>query len=224
MKGIVKVTAILVIFFSITFVLNLQFKFITITKLETLLKELASNPAYFPWVCLAILSILAIDSIIAVPTITTILLSGYLLGPLYGGIIASAGVLLAGTICYYGGMFTGEKFFYKLLKKDDAKKMRHWFDSYGGVSLLTARILPMFPEVLSCLAGMSKMPFQKFMTLFALGNVPFVLLAAYAGSISDFDKPLPALFVGIGLPTFGFLVYLYWQHQTKKRDSVGGSL
>ena len=223
MKSIMKVSLILFTIFSSSFALNLYFDIITISKVSDFLKELGQSEHFVLSVSLAVIVILALDSIFAIPTITTILMAGFLLGPLYGALAASTGVLLAGTICYLGGYYGGERFFKRILPSSEAQKLRVWFQSYGGISLLLARALPMFPEVLSCLAGISRTAWRKYFALFALGNIPFVFLAAYAGSISSLEKPYPALVVGLGLPTLGFLLFLLLRQRVNKvshRDNI----
>ena len=217
MKGILKVFFLLVGVFSTSFILNLHFQWITVESVRETLEALRASPHAALWIALVVIAVLSIDSVLAVPTITTIVLAGYFLGPVQGGTSASIGILIAGSICFWGSRLGGERFLRKIVAEDEARRLRVWFENSGGLALLLSRALPMLPEVLSCLAGMSGMKAARYYLLFALGNVPFAFLAAYAGSRSSLDKPWPALVVGMGVPA---VAYLIWFLLGRRRTEV----
>lgn len=207
MKGILKLLALLIAIFSTSFALNLYFGWITADTVRASMEALRESPDAVLWIVLIVIAVLAIDSLLAVPTITTIVLAGYFLGPLVGGAAAALGVMLAGCICFFGSRFGGDRIFRAIVSPEEGARLQAWFESSGALALLLSRSLPMLPEVLSCVAGMSGMRALRYLTLFALGNIPFVFLAAWAGSQSSLEKPWPALIVGMGLPAIAWLVY-----------------
>ncbi|MCR9145045.1 MAG: VTT domain-containing protein [bacterium] len=218
MKGILKLFAILVGVFSTSFLLNSIYGWITPESVSASLEALRSSPNATLWLACIVIGVLAIDSVLAVPTITTIILSGYFLGPIAGGLAASAGVLLAGMICFFGSRFGGDRFFNAIVSPDEGARLKAWFESAGGLALLLSRSLPMLPEVLSCIAGMSGMRTASYLMLFAFGNIPFAFLAAWAGSRSSFEKPWPALLVGIGLPALAWIGWFAHKSFRKKQS------
>ena len=65
--------------------------------------------------------------------------------------------------------------------------------------IILARAAPMVPEVTSCMAGVTGMPLLRFLKFFMIGNLPYVLIASYAGSISSLNSPMPAIYTTLGL-------------------------
>ena len=49
------------------------------------------------------------------------------------------------------------------------------------------------------LAGMTGMAFPRFLLAWCLSAIPYVLIAAYAGSVSTLANPRPAIFTALGL-------------------------
>jgi uncharacterized membrane protein YdjX (TVP38/TMEM64 family) len=77
--------------------------------------------------------------------------------------------------------------------------MQEVFSRYGSIVLIICRAMPILPEVSCCLAGATRMKFGKYIGAFALGTIPYALIAAYAGSRSSLDDPKPAILTAIGL-------------------------
>lgn len=157
-------------------------------------------------VVVAIVALLAVDSVLAVPTVTTVVVAGYLLGPLWGALSSFAGLMLAGSICYWGGRIAGPR---RWLKTRSADEISGGVGEVGPAPLLVARAAPMLPEVLSALAGAGRMPAERYYLFFGLGNLPFALLVAYAGSVSSLERPWPAIAAGVAVPAAGAAVLLW---------------
>jgi uncharacterized membrane protein YdjX (TVP38/TMEM64 family) len=162
-----------------------------------------------PWyVALAVVLILAIDIFIAVPTLTTCILSGYFLGFIWGGLAASIGLLSAGLIGYWLSRSLGEKVLKIIIcsseKREEAKET---FGQYGLAMIMLSRSSPIFSEVCACMAGMAKMKFTKFFLAWSINSIPYALIAAYSGSISSFENPKPAIYTMIGLY---MVLWLFW--------------
>lgn len=97
--------------------------------------------------------------------------------------IVVAGVLgnLAGSWLAYGVGFYGSG---KLLERRDRRLLLHegalerarlWFDRYGPVSVLLARMLPLVRTFISLPAGVGRMSFGRFSLFTLLGCIPWVL-------------------------------------------------
>ncbi len=87
--------------------------------------------------------------------------------------------------------------------------------------ILLARAVPMFPEVTSCMAGMLRMSLGKFLLALSLSSGPYVLIAAYAGSISSLQNPEPAIITAISIS--GFLWLSWFLHHRKQKRRADNS-
>ena len=93
MKPLLRIILLLAVIFASTFVIIRLSGVLTEDDIKAWL-EAATN--INPWyVALAVVLILAIDIFIAVPTLTTCILSGYFSGFICGGLAASIGLLSA---------------------------------------------------------------------------------------------------------------------------------
>ena len=69
------------------------------------------------------------------------------------------------------------------LKKKDIEKADHWFDTKGAKTVFFCRFIPIVRSLISIPAGMSEMPFIKFVTLTALGTLIWNTILTLAGNI-----------------------------------------
>lgn len=202
--------------FATTFLLLNATGVVTVAKIETWLT--LARDADPLWVAPIIALLLFVDLIISVPTLATITLSGYFLGPVVGALAGIAGLVMAGL----GGYCMSHRYGDLLLKvviKEEAKRSDAvaTFQEHGAVVILLSRASPMLPEVCACMAGMTRMPLGKFLVLWLASSVPYAAIAAYAGSISSLDNPHPAIFAAIGLMSFLWLSWLVMRRRGQKR-------
>ena len=204
--------------FATTFLLLNATGVVTVAKIETWLT--LARDADPLWVAPVIALLLFVDLIISVPTLATITLSGYFLGPVIGALAGVVGLLLAGL----GGYVISHRYgdlLLKLVVKDETKRSEAitTFQEHGAVVILLSRASPILPEVSACMAGMTGMPLGKFLALWLASSVPYALIAAYAGSISSVDNPKPAIFAAIGLMSFLWLSWLIVRRRGQKRQA-----
>ena len=209
MKPLLKIMLILALAFASTFIILKSTGLITVEKIELWL-EMAKNADPI-WVALIVAGLLFADLFIAVPTLTTMILGGFFLGPIVGAIAGIVGLLLAGT-CGYGISRRYGDLLINFLIKDPEKRTEaiQTFRKHGAIVILLSRATPILPEVSACMAGMTRMPFFKFLSLWLISTVPYAIIAAYAGSISTLEEPKPAILTAIGLTAFfwvGWLIF-----------------
>ncbi|MCK5809803.1 MAG: VTT domain-containing protein [Cocleimonas sp.] len=214
MKSLLKLFLIIAAIFASTFILVKFTGLLSIEQIESWLiyaKQL--SPIY---VGSLIALLLFADLFIAVPTLTIAILSGFFLGHTYGAIAALIGVLLAGTCGYGISRYYGNSILNFLIKdKKERDEAVDTFNQHGFVMILLSRAMPILPEATACLAGMTKMRFNHFLTAWLLSSVPYILIATFAGSISSIDNPKPAIFAAIGLSGFLWLAWFIY-HRVKK--------
>lgn len=110
---------------------------------------------------------------------------------LFGVIIAgSIGSLLAAALLYWVGYkFKHESLFkfvdrygkYLFIQSKDVKKSLTWFEHYGHQIVFFGRMIPAVRSLISIPAGMSRMPFWKFMLFSGLGTIIWTTFLASVG-------------------------------------------
>ena len=202
MKPLLKIMGLLALVFASTFLILNASGVITIEKIEGwLLAAKSANPIF---VGAIVALLLFADLIIAVPTLATLLLAGYFIGA-------------AGLGGYFISRHYGEALVVHVVKDaDEREKAADTFRRHGPIVILLARAMPILPEVSACMAGLTRMPFWKFLGLWSVNVIPYCALAAYAGSVSSLDDPTPAILTAIGLSTFFWSGWaLFNRHQKR---------
>lgn len=110
---------------------------------------------------------------------------------LSGVIVAGCiGSLLAAALLYWiGYQFKPEHIFkwldrygkYLFIKARDVEKSLHWFEQYGHRIVFFGRMIPAVRSLISIPAGMSRMPFWKFMFFSGLGTMIWTTFLAMVG-------------------------------------------
>ena len=114
MKELLKVMITLALMFASTALIIKATGIVTEESVLAFVERARSiHPAYL---VAAVVLILLIDLWIAVPTMTTILLAGYVLGPLLGGGAAALGLMTLGVTGYGMGRRIGRPLLLKLYK------------------------------------------------------------------------------------------------------------
>jgi uncharacterized membrane protein YdjX (TVP38/TMEM64 family) len=157
-----------------------------------------------PWAWAAAILLLVGDLALPVPGTIVISALGYIYGVFMGGLIASAGLILAGVTGYGLGRLFDERFARRWLGEGDYEKGRRLFSEGGGWVVALSRALPILPEVISCTAGLMRMPFRKFAVALVCGSVPMGFLFAAIGRAGH-EAPGWALGLSVLVPAL-----LWW--------------
>ena len=196
MKPILKIMVLLALLFASTFIIARAAGYLSIPQIEAWLE--AANSFSPLMVGSVVASLLFVDIFIAVPTMTLCLLAGYFLGFQMGSIAALTGMMSAGIMGHLLSRLYGKKLL-NFVCRDERQitDAMATFQNHGFVMILIARAVPILPEVTACLAGITRMPFARFLTAWTLNTLPYVLICAYAGSISSVSDPKPALITAV---------------------------
>lgn len=198
MKPLIKVMLILGSIFAATFVLGRLLGILTVENVTGWL-ELAQSvdPA---WVAATVISLLFLDLFVAVPTLTVTILAGFFLGFPMGAATALAGLSAAAFSGFTISRIWGDRAISLVLHSEkDRKDLAESFQSNGPVMIILSRAAPIVPEVTACMAGATGMPFARYCLFFCIGTLPYALIAAYAGSVSSLENPMPAIYAALGL-------------------------
>lgn len=152
-----------------------------------------------PWAWAAGIALLVGDLVLPVPSTVVISALGYVYGVLIGGVVATTGLMAAGVSGYGVGRLFGEDFARRWLGNRDYEKGKRLFAYRGGWMVALSRALPILPEVISCMAGLLRMPFGRFMMALACGSVPMGFLFAAIG-MAGHEAPGWALGLSLLVP------------------------
>lgn len=215
MKSLFKVILIIGLCSASTFILVQMTGLISIDKIELWFNQIKdASPIYLS---LFVIALMFIDLFISIPTLATIILAGYFMGYQYGALAAIIGLQIAGNTGYLLGQMFGDKILNLILKNEaERNELHETFNSHGFVMILLSRAVPILPEVTTCIAGMSKMPYLKFLLAWSISIIPYSLFAAYAGSLSSLRNPEPAIIVWAILSS---ILWTGWYIFNRKRKA-----
>ncbi|WEI05115.1 DedA family protein [Acinetobacter johnsonii] len=153
---------------------------------------------------------------------------------LIGVIIAGClGSLFAAAVLYWiGYQFKQEYIFrwvdrygkYLFIKSADVKKSLDWFEQYGHRIVFFGRMIPAVRSLISIPAGMSRMPFWKFMFYSGLGTIIWTTFLATVGYYFGENQALmhqifsKVGYVIIAIVALIILWFLYRRHLRKTRS------
>jgi uncharacterized membrane protein YdjX (TVP38/TMEM64 family) len=124
---------------------------------------------------------------------------GYIYGPIVGGIISAAGSFISGSLGYWLCRMLGEKSAIWVLGQKEFDRGKKMTTSIGGWVVAFSRWLPVFPEVVACMAGLTRMPSRFFYLALACGSLPLGFTYAIIGN-SGITHPALAIGLSAGLP------------------------
>lgn len=206
MKDLLKIAFVLVLVFASTAFIIKSTGIVTEESVLAFIENAKSiNPLYL---AAGVVLLLTIDLLIAVPTMATILIAGYTMGPLLGGAASATGLMTLGLSGYGMGHRFGRPILAKLFK-DEAKlaNIEQAFAKNDLLTLFACQALPILPELSCTLAGIARMPFGRFLFGYSVGVVPFAFIVAWAGSISTLSEPGPAIYAAIAISVGLLLVW-----------------
>lgn len=151
------------------------------------------------WAWAAGILLLMADLLLPVPGTVVMSALGAVYGVLLGGIFAAAGSFFAGMLGYGVGRFFKEKTAKKWLGERDFQRGNQLFNKGGGWVVAVSRALPILPEVISCMAGLVRMPFWKFCLALACGSVPMGFLFAWIGR-AGIEEPRWGIGLSLAIP------------------------
>lgn len=162
------------------------------------------------WAGFAGMGLLVADLVLPMPGTIVMAALGWIYGPCLGGIFAFAGQMLASCAGYGVGRLCGEKFVRRWLGDRDFEKGRRFFGAGGGGLVAISRALPILPEVVSCMAGLSRMPVTRFFLASTCGNLPMAFVFSFIGA-SGKDAPWWAVGASVVVPGALWLAAAGWK-------------
>lgn len=155
-------------------------------------------------------ALLIADLFLPVPSSFLMIMSGVFAGFFCGLLINIIGSIGSAVLGFYLCRKFGKSFFERVTGKKDVERIKRFFATNGIWAILLSRSVPLLTEVISCLAGLSQMPFKKFIIFTSVATIPICSVYAYLGSlgqqnISNIGLPI---IIALVLPGVGFGIYL----------------
>lgn len=158
------------------------------------------------WGWLAGIGLLMGDIVLPVPGTAVISALGYVYGIWLGGLIGAVGSMLSGLLAYGLCRRLGHRAAAFIAGEHDLEVSERVFAGpVGGYLVALSRWLPVMPEVISCLAGLSRMPFGRFAAALACGSVPLGFAFAAIGAAGR-GSPTWALILSAVVPALLWVV------------------
>jgi len=153
-----------------------------------------------PWAWIGGIALLLSDLVLPVPGTVVMSALGYIYGPWLGGALAVMGSMLSGIVAYGLCWKIGRPAAEWIAGREDLARGEAIFGGKaGGWLVALSRWLPILPKVITCMAGMVRMPFRRFVIALACGSAPLGFTFAMIGQWAH-DSPVPALMLSAGLP------------------------
>lgn len=152
------------------------------------------------WAWAAGIGLLVID--LFLPILGTVVMSalGLIYGWFLGGLLSAIGSIAAGLLAYGLSRKLGRRAIRLLTGQDELSEGERLFrGETGGWLVAFSRWMPVLPEVVACLAGISKMPFKLFLGALCAGCFPMGFVFAWIGHTGN-EQPTTALILSAGLP------------------------
>jgi len=145
------------------------------------------------------IALIVSDLVLPTPNTAVMAALGAIYGPFVGGLLSVLGNVLSGLLGYSLCRRFGRPLAARLIGDADLLAGEQLFARSGGIIVVLSRWLPVLPEIISCMAGLTRMPLATFTLALLCGSLPLGFVIAglgYAGS----DRPYLTLALCALLP------------------------
>lgn len=173
-------------------------------------EQLFSEQRSIEWLqqygALAGIGLLVSDLFLPVPGTAVMAAMGYVYGFWWGGLYSSIGSVAGGLLAYGLCRVLGHRAAVWLAGERDLEKGERFFRrGTGGWVVAMSRWLPLLPEVVACMAGLTRMPFRTFLLALLCGSLPLGFVFAAVGAAGK-NSPGLALVLSAVMPVVMWLV------------------
>ncbi|MDY0220353.1 MAG: VTT domain-containing protein [Desulfobacterium sp.] len=146
----------------------------------------------FAWI-VGILLLIS-DILLPVPATGIMAALGAVYGVYAGAIISTVGSVGAGLTGYYTARVLGKKASRWIISEEEVEKFQYFFDRWGAYAIIMSRAVPVMPEAVTILAGLSGMKFSRFIFALVAGSLPVSFFFSWIGAYSDTSPGIGILF------------------------------
>jgi membrane protein DedA with SNARE-associated domain len=145
-----------------------------------------------------------------------------------GAIGCNLGSVVAYWIGAKGGRPLVERYGrWVLMSNHDLHRMTYFFNRYGSVTVLLARLLPVVRTFIAFPAGIAKMPQLRFHIYTFVGSWPWCFALTYAGmklgekwhTDPRFEHAFHRFHLAVEIALVAAIVWFVWSHLDRRRQS-----
>jgi uncharacterized membrane protein YdjX (TVP38/TMEM64 family) len=152
-------------------------------------------------VATAVVSLLALDVLLPVPSSVVSTAAGAVLGFLPGLLASTAGMTLGSILGYVCGRKWGLPLTRRMVRERDLVQVSRRFQKGAGWALALMRPVPVLAEASALFAGVAGVPIAKYITITTLANIGISALYCAAGAKALHSSSfLLAFAASLGLP------------------------
>ena len=178
-----------------------------------------SNAVPGQWDWLFVVGLLTLDVFLPIPATAVLASLGMAYGPWLGGAIGVLGTFCAGTTGYLLGRVLNEKAARFLIGERGLTFGREFFARSGGWVIVVSRWMIILPELLSCFAGLVRMPPREYFAALLCGVVPLSFTYSFLGSTTwAKEHPWLTLALSAAVPV-GLWAGRQWVFRRENADS-----
>ena len=142
--------------------------------------EPGASPGPRDW--LFVVGLLTLDVFLPIPATAVLASLGMAYGPWLGGAIGALGTFCAGATGYVLCRLLNERAARFLIGVRGLEIGRKFFARSGGWVIVVSRWMIILPELLSCFAGLVRMPPREYFAALLCGVVPLSFTYSFLGS------------------------------------------
>lgn len=142
-------------------------------------------------------------------------------------ILLSVAAILGDTVNYWIGHWFGEKLFdgrFRMLKPQHLEKTHHFYEKYGGKTIILARFVPIVRTFAPFVAGVGAMTYGKFISYNVAGGILwvsiFTLAGYFFGGVRFVQENFEFVVVAIILISVMPAVYEWWAERRRQRRAA----
>jgi uncharacterized membrane protein YdjX (TVP38/TMEM64 family) len=170
-------------------------------KLESWLQGVAEDPPSAAVTATLVISLLATDVLLPIPSSVISTLSGWQLGVWRGTLATWIGMNLGAVVGFAAARRWGQPFAMWFSKGEDLKRIRQVSDLYGPYVLILTRAMPVFAEASVLMAGIHRLSWRRFLPAVVLSNLGIAIAYSAFGDFAQQHQWLPlALGVSVAIP------------------------
>ncbi len=152
--------------------------------------------AWGAWGWLAVIGLLMSDLVLPIPATPVMSAAGFLYGTWVGGLVGAVGSVASGLVGYWLCRAFGKGIAARLTCSKELANHEALLRRSGPWIVASSRWLPLLPEVISCLAGLTRMPARVFTLALVCGSLPMSFTYAAIGAAG---QEHPGLAIGLSL-------------------------
>jgi uncharacterized membrane protein YdjX (TVP38/TMEM64 family) len=155
-----------------------------------------------------VVTLLAVDLLLPVPSSLVMILSGAAFGVWWGAALSLVGSIGGEWLGFELVRHYGRPWSRRMVTDDEIRALDRVFARHGAAAIAVTRALPVVMETMSVVAGMSRMSRTSFLVASLLGTAPIVVVYAYAGAVArETGSLVPAVIILIAVAGAGWIWY-----------------